>query len=71
MRIRWGNIFGLLALIVSIYVFLKLAPALDTLFDEAGPVRYHDPDPFHRAVLLGILCITVVAVCKIMCNRRR
>ena len=71
MLIRWNNILGLLLLVIGIYLLVKLVPVLDNFCDQVGPVRYHDPDPFHRAVVLGILCITVVAVCKIMCNRRR
>jgi hypothetical protein len=70
-RIRWNNIFGLLFLVMLIYLFIMVGPALRRFFESIGSAYYYEVDPFHHLVMLGLLCITVVAVCKIIFNRRR
>jgi len=74
MRIRWENIFGLLLLIAGIYLFVKMRPCLENLFDDANHVHYYyggGPEQLTRALMLGLLCLTVIAAITIFSNRRR
>ena len=71
MRIRWENITPLLLLIVLTYLFLKMLPVLDMVVDGMASSSYEHQDPRYHLVVLGLLCLTVVAICKILSNRRR
>ena len=73
MRIRWENIFGLLLLILGIYLFVKMRPFLESVFEDANHVHYYGsgPEQLMRVFMLGLLCLTVVAAITILSNRRK
>jgi subtilase family serine protease len=72
MEIRWNNVFGLLLLILGIYLLLKMRPFFSNAFEDINSAHYyHHGNPIHGLVILGIICITVVAVVKILSERRR
>ncbi len=70
MRIHWENIFGLLLLIFGIYLFVKIRPYLDRIFEDlANGYYYHSHDPMLRIIMFGLICVTIVAVAKIISKR--
>ena len=70
MRIRWENIFGPLLLIIGIYLFVKIRPYLDRVFEDlADGYYYHRYDPMQGIIIFGLVCVTIVAVAKIISNR--
>lgn len=70
MRIRWENVFGLMALVLCIYVFIKAKPYLDRVFEDlADGYYYHSHDPMLRVIIFGLVCVTIVAVVKIISER--
>lgn len=69
MRIRWERIIAVIALIIFVYLFCKLQPLLSTMLESASQNHGHDP-LFARVLMLGIFCLTFVAVIKIMFTRR-
>lgn len=70
MRIRWENIFGLLLLILGIYLFVKIRPYLDRVFEDlADGYYYHRYDPMQRVIVFGLICLVIVAIVKIIANR--
>ncbi len=70
MRIRWENIFGVLLLIFGIYMFVKIRPCLDRVFEDlADGYYYHSHDPMLRVIMFGLICVTIVAVAKIISKR--
>jgi len=70
MEIRWGNIFAVLMIIFGIYLFFKVKPAIDHLVAnfESMPLR-QDPGTF-AVIILAMILITVVAVVRIISNRK-
>ena len=68
MRVKWENIFGLLLLIFAVYLFIKMRPFFNNLFNEVGQIRYygHGPVMLIRVLMLGLLCLTAVAIAKII-----
>lgn len=72
MQIRWGNIFGALLLIFCVYVFVKLIPMLNRWFESIGKGFYFPAEtPAMKVMLLGLLCVSAVAIVKIIMNNRR
>ena len=70
MRIRWENIFGPLLLIFGIYLFIKIRPYLDLVFEDlADGYYYHRYDPMQRVIVLGLICLVIVAVARIISKR--
>ena len=71
MRIRWENIFGLLLFIFAVYMFFKMRPFFNNLFEEVNQVQYygHGPSMLLRVLMLGLLCLTAIAVAKIISKR--
>ncbi len=70
MRICWENIFGPLLLIFGIYLFVKIRPYLDRVFEDlADGYYYHRYDPMQRVIVFGIICLVIVAIVKIITNR--
>jgi hypothetical protein len=72
MRIHWENIFGVILLVFSIYLFIKFLPFVDQWLDDYGH-NYHfdNQSPTVTIMVLGLICVTVVAVTKIIVNRKR
>ena len=73
MHIRWDNIFGLLLLIFGIYLFVKMGPFFENLFTEINQVYYYGDGPGQllKVLMLGLICLTVLAAITIISNRRR
>ncbi len=71
MGIRWNNIFGLMLLIFGIYLFLKMRPFFKNAFEDINSAPYRHGSPIYGLAILGVLCITVVAVVKILSERNR
>ncbi len=70
MRIRWDNVFGLMFLILCIYLFVKARPYLNRVFEDlADGYYYHSHDPMLGVIIFGLVCVTIVAVVKIISNR--
>ena len=72
MRIHWTNIFGLLEQGLAIYLAISLMPFLHRwcvfLQDE---YRFESHGPAIAIGALGLLCVTIVAVTKIIAQRPR
>lgn len=70
MRIRWERIMGISLLGVFIYLFFKVKPYLNRIFEDlADGYYYHSHDPMLRVIMFGLICVTIVAVAKIISNR--
>jgi hypothetical protein len=72
MRIRWANIFGLLLVSFCIYLFVKLKPYLDRLFDDLADnyySGYYDYSPTMKIAVFSLICVTLVAVIKIIMRK--
>ena len=69
MRIRWENVFGLMFLIFCIYLFFKAKPCLDRMFENWTNVYYYSYNPVVRVAMFGLVCLTIVAVVKILSKR--
>ena len=68
MRIKWANIFALAILICLIILLCKLPRILDRLPQIIDPPHYIN-DPAYVIMILGLICVTIVAVIKILSNR--
>ena len=68
MKIKWGNIFALAILICLIILLFKLPLILDRL-PQTIEVPYYINDPGYVIMILGLICITIVAVIKILSGR--
>ena len=70
MRIRWERIIGISLLGVFIYLFVKIRPYMDRVFEDlADGYYYHSHDPMIRVIMFGLICVTIVAVAKIISKR--
>ena len=70
MTFNWANVFAILFIAFVIYLFIKAKPVIDRLFEnfESMPLR-QNPGTF-AVIILGMILITVVAVVKIISNRK-
>ncbi|MHC4680119.1 MAG: hypothetical protein ACYTEK_15640 [Planctomycetota bacterium] len=71
MRIKWENIIVLVLIITLIVLLFKLPPLLRRLSEDLGTVYYHNGDPAIGLLALGIICITVLGIVKIISGNRR
>ena len=69
MRIRWENVFGLMFFIFCIYLFFKIKPYLNRMFEDWANSYYYSYSPIVRVAMFGLVCVTIVAVVKLICNR--
>lgn len=70
MRIRWENILPLFLLILVIVLIVK--SRLFKFFSlSIEALWYHQDDPVYGIACLGIICITIVGIVKIILNRKR
>ena len=70
MPMRWTNVFGLMFLIFCIYLFIKAKPFLNSIFEDlADGYYYHNHSPVLRVAVFGLICVTIVAVVKILSER--
>ena len=68
MKIKWGNVFAFAILICLIILLLRLS----ALVDRVSPVLwtpYYVHDPAFGILALGLICVTIVAVVKIISGR--
>jgi hypothetical protein len=68
MRIKWGNIFALAILTCLIILLSKLPLILDRL-PHTIEIPYYVNDPRYGIIILGLICVTIVAVVKILSDR--
>lgn len=68
MTIKWKNIFALAILICLIILLLRLPEILDRLSFSIDMPHYFD-DPMIGLCFLGLVCLTIVSVVKILSNR--
>lgn len=70
MRIKWENIIVLMLIITLIVLLFKLPPLLRHLSEDLGILYYHDGDPVIGLLALGIICITILGIVKIISSNR-
>ncbi len=68
MRIKWGNVFAFGILICLITLLCRL-PALVDRIDRVFWLPYYMNDPAYGMMVLGLICVTIVAVAKILSDR--
>jgi hypothetical protein len=64
-NIRWANIFGLVGLICVIYLFFKIRSLDNTAWEEFR-YRFISHDPLWLFLFLALICVTVIAIVKIL-----
>jgi len=69
MRINFENLFGILLFVFCIYLFIRLRPYLDRLFEDLGNGYHYPYSPLSRIAVIGLVCLTIVAVAKIISRR--
>ena len=68
MKIKWGNIFALAILICLVILLLRLPEILDRLSYTIW-VPYYVNNPMFGMFAFSLVCITIVAVVKILSRR--
>lgn len=68
MRINWTNIFVIALLICLVTVLAKLPDILDRLSGNIQLPEYLN-DPVYGVMFLGLICVTIIAIVKIICDR--
>jgi|GEM_PF-6357402 len=69
MKIKWINIFVLGILVCFIVLLFRLSKILDRLPDTVELPHYITSGPTFAIFCLGLICVTIVAVVKILANR--
>ena len=70
MEIKWSNIFGLILLIFCIYLFFKTGPCVTRFFESMSTnYCFYAETPTMKVMLIGLICVTIVAVTKMIINR--
>lgn len=67
MQVRWERIVGAVLIVVSIWLFYRLAPLMERLLEVANEPR--DSHPI-QALMLGVMCLAVVAGIKLLVTRK-
>lgn len=71
MRIRWENVLVPVLIIVLIVLLLKMPVILRRFSDDFGTI-YHGPgDPAIGLMALGLICVTIIGIVKIIWGNRR
>lgn len=70
MRIKWENIIALVLIITLIVLLYKLPSLMRRLSEGFGTVYYHGGDPETGILALGIVCITILGIVKIISSNR-
>jgi hypothetical protein len=68
MKIKWGNIFALGILICLIIILVRL-PAIVDRMSYSFDFPYYFDDPMIGLCFFGFVCLTIVAIAKILSNR--
>ena len=69
MKIKWINIFGFGILICFIVLLFRLSKILDRLPDRIELPYYVTDSPTFAIFCLGLICVTMIGVVKILSNR--
>ncbi len=69
MRIKWENIFGVMLFVFCIYLFFKVKPYFDRLFEDMQNNYYYCYSPVVKIAVFGLICVTIVAVIKMIFDR--
>ena len=68
MKIKWQNVFLFVIMICLIVLLFRLSDMDDRInFDFWLP--YYMNDPAYGMMVLGLICVTIVAVAKIISGR--
>lgn len=70
MRIKWENIIIPLLIIILIVFLFHMPDALRRLSADLGTVYHGADDPAIGILALGIICVTIVGVARIISNNR-
>ena len=68
MRIKWGNVFAFAILICLVILLFRLSDLVDRI-ELNFWLPYYMHDPAYGMMVLGLICVTIVAVAKILSNR--
>ena len=68
MKIKWKNIFGLMSIVFIVIALFKLPVMLDNISFRIQ-LPYYFNDPALGLMFLGLICVTIVAVAKIIANK--
>ena len=68
MKIKWGNIFGLGILICLVVLLTRLDEIADGIYINIDIARYFE-NPMIVLAFFGLVCLTIVAVAKIISDR--
>jgi uncharacterized membrane protein YqhA len=71
MRTRWDNIVAFTVVIVVLVLLLKVTSPLRSIWRHITALGRHNGDPFIGLLALGIICLTVVAIFRVISNGRR
>ena len=71
MRIKWENIIIPLLIIMLLVLLFHMPDALRRLSADLGIVYHATNDPVIGLAALGIICVTIVGVARIISNNRR
>jgi len=67
MRIRWERILGVISLVVFVYLSVRLRPFVGHLLDVANQ-DYDYQNPI-KSIMLGTLCLTLLAAIKLLLRK--
>ena len=68
MKIKWGNIFALAILLVLFRLLFTLPEVIERISWDLRLPYYFD-DPVYGLMFLGLICVTIVVVIKMIINR--
>ena len=68
MKIKWGNIFALAILVCLIRLLFKLPQVFESISCDIRLPYYLD-DPIYGLMFLGLVCVTIVVVIRMIINR--
>lgn len=71
MRIKWENIIVPTLIIVLIVLLFKMPVALRRLSGDLSAAFYGNDDSGMGILALGIICITVIGIVRIIWSNRR
>ncbi|MDI6450499.1 hypothetical protein [Anaerobaca lacustris] len=71
MRIRWENIIVPVLVILLVVLLFKMPVILHRFSDDFGTIYRGPGDPAVGLMGLGLICVTVVAIVKIIWGNRR
>jgi hypothetical protein len=70
MRIKWENIIVPTLIIVLIVLLFKMPAVMRRFSDDLGTVYRGSGDPAIGLMALGIICITVLGIVRIIWSNR-